>query len=91
MSRQSTTSDSVRTLAVSDTGFVFDPRTGHAYTVNPTGFMVLRALKEGRSLAQIASDISAEFPDATAVEEDVQAFCSRLSEFGVTSDTQAKS
>jgi hypothetical protein len=34
-------------LAVSDTGFVFDPFTGSTFTVNQTGLCVLQAFKEG--------------------------------------------
>jgi hypothetical protein len=34
-------------LALSPTGFVFDPRTGATYTVNPTGRAVLEALRDG--------------------------------------------
>jgi hypothetical protein len=34
-------------LAVSDTGFVFDPFTGTTYTVNSTGLCLLHAFKEG--------------------------------------------
>jgi PqqD family protein of HPr-rel-A system len=34
-------------LALSDSGFVFDPLTGHTFTVNSTGLFVLQALKQG--------------------------------------------
>ena len=34
-------------LAVSDTGFVFDPFTGTTFTLNPTGLCLLQAFKEG--------------------------------------------
>ncbi|MCB9688353.1 MAG: HPr-rel-A system PqqD family peptide chaperone [Alphaproteobacteria bacterium] len=34
-------------LAISDSGFVFDPYTGASFTVNATGLHLLRALKDG--------------------------------------------
>lgn len=34
-------------LAISDSGFVFDPYTGASFTVNGTGLLLLRALKDG--------------------------------------------
>ena len=40
-------------LAVSETGFVFDPVTGHTYTLSCTGLLALRLLQQGRSMAEI--------------------------------------
>ena len=37
----------LRDLAVSDTGFVFDPRGGATFSVNATGKVVLEGLKQG--------------------------------------------
>ena len=34
-------------LAISDSGFVFDPYTGASFSVNLTGLTLLRALKDG--------------------------------------------
>lgn len=34
-------------LAISDSGFVFDPYTGASFSVNATGLALLRALKDG--------------------------------------------
>jgi len=37
----------LRDLAISDTGFVFDPYTGPPFSVNETGVALLRGLKGG--------------------------------------------
>lgn len=37
----------LKELALSDSGFVFDPFTGATFTVNATGLATLQALKEG--------------------------------------------
>lgn len=46
-------------LAVSETGFIFDPQTGQSFSVNPTGLIVLDLLKRGSSL-DAASDSLAD-------------------------------
>lgn len=58
-------------LAVSETGFVFDPSTGATFTVNPTGLVVLRALRDGASVAHIVEQLQSGFAGAsgTAREE----------------------
>ena len=45
-------------LALSDEGFVFDPATGTSYTVNSTGLVVLRGLRDGLDLEAIAERLS---------------------------------
>lgn len=46
--------DRLRQLAVSDTGFVFDPQTGQSFTVNATGRLVLDCLKRSDGLEDAA-------------------------------------
>jgi hypothetical protein len=48
-------------LAISDTGFVFDPVSGYSFTVNQTGLFILRCLKEGLSTDEIVPAVEAEF------------------------------
>jgi hypothetical protein len=42
-----------KSLAVSETGFVFDPSTGDSYMLNPIGLEILLFLKEGKSRVEI--------------------------------------
>ncbi len=49
------TSERLQQLAVSDTGFIFDPQSGQSFSVNDTGLFVLQQLKRG-----IAGDTAAE-------------------------------
>ncbi len=58
------------TLAVSDTGFIFDPATGHSYTTNEVGIRLLKLLKEGLDKDQLTSQIIAEY-DVTEDEIDL--------------------
>lgn len=84
MSRTDFDPSALRALAISETGFVFDPRTGHSYSVNGTGLAVLSGLREGLDLPGIARRLNEQFEveDAT-VEEDVALFAQRMRDFGL--------
>lgn len=43
----------LKELALSETGFVFDPFTGATFAANPTGLCILQGLREGLSREQI--------------------------------------
>lgn len=72
-------------LAISDTGFVFDPTTGHTFSVNPTGLVVLRALKEGVDPNGVRDRILNAFePEAHEdLARDIGDFISNLKEMGL--------
>jgi hypothetical protein len=65
-------------LAISDTGFVFDPRTGHSYTVNSTGLALLRALKQGLSISAAQAEVEHAFECAGNIAGDVNRFVNAL-------------
>lgn len=48
-------------LALSETGFVFDPYTGATFSANAAGLAILRQLKEGASRSDIVSHLESEF------------------------------
>ncbi|MFN7974680.1 MAG: PqqD family protein [Acidobacteriota bacterium] len=74
----------LRTLAVSETGFVFDPRTGHSYTCNPTGLAILAALKDGTPLDEIPERLALAFDAAMgSIEDDVAGFLDLLGDHGL--------
>jgi PqqD family protein of HPr-rel-A system len=59
----------LKNLAISETGFVFDPRSGATYTLNPTGLAVVAALREGASLDDSIDRLRASFQE---VDDDVR-------------------
>lgn len=62
-------------LAISPTGFVFDPSAGSTYTVNATGRVILEAVRDGKSLAEIVAEISDVFDlDGQDLRRDVLEF-----------------
>lgn len=52
-------------LAISESGFVFDPQTGESFSLNETGTEMLNLMKEGKS----DSDIRQHFLDTYDVDE----------------------
>jgi PqqD family protein of HPr-rel-A system len=76
----------LRELALSDSGFVFDPMTGHTFTVNPSGLFILRKLKDGVAEADVAAKLGEEF-ELDAGEDpvrDIQDFILQLRECGLS-------
>lgn len=66
-------------LALSDSGFVFDPVTGRSYTVNVAGLAVLRLLQKQTDLPQVLKAMQEQFEgDATVIECDVIEFAGVL-------------
>lgn len=59
-------------LAISDTGFVFDPVTGNSFTSNETGIIIINLLKKGFDISQIAQHLCDEYDiDGANAEHDV--------------------
>jgi PqqD family protein of HPr-rel-A system len=78
-------------LAISDTGFVFDPRSGSTFTVNATGLSVLSALKEGLDVAGVEERLRERFDAASAdVARDVDDFVAMLRQYGILSQASAE-
>jgi PqqD family protein of HPr-rel-A system len=75
----------LRELALSDSGFVFDPMTGHTFTVNPSGLHILRSLKDGVEPEKIATSLAEGFDLAEGEDpvRDVQDFIMQLRECGL--------
>ena len=75
----------LRQLALSDSGFVFDPVTGHTFTVNAAGLVVLASLKDGLSADDIVKRLRDELETdgSEDVGRDVDDFLARLREHGL--------
>jgi PqqD family protein of HPr-rel-A system len=84
------TSKRLGDLALSDTGFAFDPYSGATFTLNATGLSVLRALKDGLTQEAIVERLRARF-DARGVDvrRDVDDFTAQLREHGLVTEGEA--
>ena len=71
--------ETVGRLALSDSGFVFDPVTGRSFSVNATGLAILRLLQKPTGLAEVVEALQERFvSDAATLERDVIEFASVL-------------
>lgn len=73
---------SLRRLAVSESGFVFDPVSGHHFTVNETGLEILRHLQHEKDLPELLELLTKEYSVSTQeLERDVVEFAGMLRKF----------
>jgi len=72
----------LRRLAISESGFVFDPMSGHHFTVNETGLEILRCLQKEQGLPELLSQLGQEYSVGTReLERDVLEFAGMLRKF----------
>ncbi|MEI6508617.1 MAG: PqqD family protein [Bacteroidota bacterium] len=68
-----------KNIALSDTGFVFNPSTGDSYSVNPIGLEILRMLKDNMAELEIKKHILDKYQtDKETVEKDYYDFIKGL-------------
>ncbi|MBI5540256.1 MAG: PqqD family protein [Bacteroidia bacterium] len=48
-------------IAVSETGFIFDPTTGDSFSLNPTAAEILNLLKDGKNEKEIKKIIMTSY------------------------------
>lgn len=73
----------IKNLALSETGFLFDPATGNTYTLNESAVFILKALKQGNTPDEIAVALTAEFEvSEPQAREDVSDAMLQLKEAG---------
>ncbi|MFP4471115.1 MAG: PqqD family protein [Bacteroidota bacterium] len=71
-------------IAVSDSGFIFNPDTGESYTVNPIGTRIIQMLKDGTSGGEINSKLLKEYSvDAGTLEKDIDDFTGLLRNYSL--------
>ena len=74
-------------IAISDSGFVFNPATGESFTVNPIGAEILQLLKENKSLQEATEAILERYIiDETSVEKDLNDFVAMLKHHSILSN-----
>jgi hypothetical protein len=70
---------SLERLAISASGFIFDPVSGHSFTVNETGLEILRHLQHQRDLDPLRARLQADYDVApTQLDRDLVEFLSSL-------------
>jgi hypothetical protein len=75
----------IKNIALSDTGFVFNPITGDSFSVNPIGLSILKELKDGRSEDEIKQRLLNDYQtDKETVEKDLYDFFKMIEQFNLT-------
>ena len=71
-----------KNIAISESGFVFDPTTGESYSINPVGMKILKHLKEEKSLEEITGMITNQYDiDGVSFEKYFLDFVGMLKQF----------
>jgi len=71
-----------KNLALSDSGFVFNPSNGDSFSTNPIGMEIIKLLKEGKRVEDVKATIVKTYNiDEATVERDCYDFVNMLSKF----------
>lgn len=77
-------------IALSDSGFVFDPATGDSFSTNPIGMEIIQMLRQGKSQKEVQTKILANYDiDEISFEKDFYDFLKMLGMLKLT-DGHAK-
>jgi hypothetical protein len=66
-------------LAISETGFLFNPGNGDSFSVNPIGLEIIQLVKAGQDAAAIKSTLLEAYAvDSDTLEKDIYDFLNTL-------------
>lgn len=64
-----------KNIAVSESGFIFNPSTGDSFSTNPIGAEIIQMLKDGKKNAEIVKDLTHRYDaDIKIIEKDLDEF-----------------
>jgi hypothetical protein len=76
--------DIKKDVAVSDSGFVFNPTTGESYSVNPIGMEIIKMMKLGKTTEEISKAILEQYNvEETTVDKDLNDFFEMLNHYSL--------
>lgn len=74
----------LKNVAVSDTGFMFDPATGNTFTLNETALYIVNQLKDDKTKEQIVYQMTEEYDiSIEQVDRDMSDLLIQLKELGL--------
>ena len=80
-----------KNIAISETGFVFDPSSGDSFSLNPIGLEIINLIKENCTKKKMMEVIVKNYEvETTALEKDLYDFFNMLSKLKIieTDETQ---
>ncbi len=79
-----------KNIAVSDSGFVFNPTTGESYSVNPIGVEIIELLKQEKSFDEITQNLTERYnADIVTIDKDVSDFITLLKQYSLIENQNA--
>ena len=76
-------------IAVSDSGFVFNPATGESFSVNPIGTEIIRMIKENKSSQEIVDFVIDHYQtDSVTIDKDFNDFIEMLNLYSLTENDE---
>jgi len=74
-----------KNIALSDSGFIFNPSTGESFSVNPIGVEIIKLLKEGKEKDDIKNAVLDKYQtDDASFERDFYDFVNVLDHYLLT-------
>ncbi|MFZ4798983.1 MAG: PqqD family protein [Bacteroidia bacterium] len=78
-----------KNVAISESGFIFNPTTGDSFSTNPIGLEIIRMLKEEKSKDEIRKSILGKYiTDESTFEKDYYDFVMMLQSNQVADDSE---
>jgi len=69
-------------IALSESGFIFNPNTGESFTINPTGQQIIELIKEGKEFEEISQYFLENFETEESIfEKDYEDFMHMLTSY----------
>lgn len=79
-----------KNIAISDSGFVFNPSSGESFTVNQTGTELLNMIKEGKSDVEIREAFLEKYDtNANTFDKDFQDFKEMMASYQLMEQDKA--
>ncbi|MBI9067843.1 MAG: PqqD family protein [Salinivirgaceae bacterium] len=73
-----------KNIAVSKTGFLFDPNTGASFNLNKTGQFILKMLEEHKDEKEIMNEVLEKYDvEANVYQRYMDDFTMMLKQFGI--------
>lgn len=74
----------IASLALNDQGFVFDPATGNSFTLNHSGMLLIKGLREGQDESALAKHLAGTYGvEPETARRDVADFVRQLTRLGL--------
>jgi hypothetical protein len=78
-----------KNIAVSDSGFLFNPGTGESFSLNPIGAEIIGLLKDDKSIEDISKKLGKIYEaDEITIERDLYDFISMLKQHTLIEDDE---